>query len=96
MKVLKFKAKRTLHDSGYRNIKVEGENGEDLGEYHDVIHLRLGGNLGSWINIDCQKDGTFRIFCLPTPEGLDIKPEEPPFGSSLFIDLTGVRVGDKS
>ena len=55
MKVISFKAQRSLHESGYRYIKVKGEKGQDLGEYHDVIHLRLGGVFGPWINIDCQK-----------------------------------------
>ena len=89
MKIIKFKAKRTLHDSGYRHIKVTGENDENLGEYHDVIHIRLGGALGTWFNIDCQKDGTFRIFTFPTPEGPELEPEGFPFTSSFFVDVKG-------
>ena len=94
MKIIKFKAKRTLHEAGYRHIKVIGENNEDLGEYHDVIHLRLGGVFGPWINIDCEKDGTFRIFCFPSPEGPDLisEGEWSKIGSSIFIDVVGKRL----
>lgn|SRR3990167_10237187 len=98
MKVIKFKAERSLHESGYRNIKVEGEKGEDLGKYHDVIHLRIGGVFGPWINIDCQIDGTFRIFCFPSPEGSDLITEDliwSRMGSSIFIDVIGERLPKK-
>ena len=96
--MIKFKAKRSLHESGYRHISVKGQNDENLGEYHDVIHLRLGGVRGPWLNIDCQKDGTFRIFCFPTPEGPEFETEDKKWvqgGSSLFIDVVGKRLPKK-
>lgn len=106
MKIIKFKTNRErkwwkfwdkswLHDSGYRFIQVKGENGENLGSYHDVIYLRLGGVYGPWINIDCEEDGTFRIFTFPSPEGSEFdlgESEWTKLGSSLFIDVIGKRL----
>jgi len=58
MKYIQFKFKRKLHDSGYRFLIVQGDNKEDLGEWHDHILIKSQPGIKGWenpINIDVTK-----------------------------------------
>ena len=90
-KIVQFKATRRLHDSGYRILEIKDESGKIRSQGSDVIHLQLGGSMGSWISIDCQKDGTFRIF----GNGIELELDEWA-SSDFFVKVKGkIRVGDE-
>lgn len=95
VKMIKFKIGDLWDPSiedGWRVMHVRDEKNRRYGS-HDVLHLRLGGFVGTWINIDVTKEREVRLWMWPTPEGADFAPEGLPWTSSMYIDVKNVRVG---
>lgn len=71
LKQIRFKAERRLHDSGYRVMEKSGDLEYDhRAEDSDVIDIRTKGPTS--IRIDCEKNGTYRVFF----DGDELKQEE--------------------
>lgn len=58
---IKFKATRRMHDSGYRLMEKSGDMEYDLANTSgDVVWITI--TKPTDVRIDCEKDGTYRIF----------------------------------
>lgn len=58
---IKFKATRRMHDSGYRFMEKSGDLEYDLSDRSgDVVWLTV--EKPTSIRIDCERDGTYRVF----------------------------------
>lgn len=58
---IRFKTTRRLHDSGFRMLDKSGDLEYDL-IHPSVDAIRLTITEPTSIGIDCEKDGTYRLF----------------------------------
>ena len=59
MSEIRFKALRTLHDSGFRDLDKSGDLECEMDFGSDVVYVRI--TEPTTIKIDCTKDGTYRL-----------------------------------
>lgn len=64
--IIKFKATRRMHDSGYRLMEKSGHLAYDLLDHspNDVVWITVTEPQS--IKIDCERDGTYRLMFDPT------------------------------
>ena len=86
MKHVAFKAKRTLHDSGYRHIEAKDDKEEVIGTSFDVLHIMIDNKY--FVHIDCDSSGTYRIWVNGYEIEFEGNKEIASFGSDLMLTVT--------